>query len=132
MVDPATLARSVLENVEAQTFCLWARLCVYVSGRITPVLRSYIDERYPGFVQTVSSEHSELNDFQFWRMLLKWIDAQVWARATAEGWNHALAYYTAANCTYKKANDRWLKTKRALEDGVLTDVPLYEFWRDEE
>ena len=133
LVDPATLARAVFENVEAQTFCLWARLCVYVSGRITPVLRSYLDERYPGFVQTVSSEQStELNDLQFWRMLRTWIDTHAWARATVEGWNHALAYYTAADSTYKKANDRWLKTKRALEGGVLTDIPLYEFWRDEE
>jgi hypothetical protein len=75
LVDPAILARAVFENVEAQTFCLWARLCVYVSGRITPLLRSYLDERYPGFVQTVSSEQStELNDLQFWQLLRKWID----------------------------------------------------------
>ena len=53
LVDPATLARAVFENVEAQTFCLWARLCICVSGRITPLLGSYLDERYPGFAQTV-------------------------------------------------------------------------------
>jgi len=133
LVDPATLARAVSENVEAQTFCLWARLCVYVYGRITPALRSYLDERYPGFAQTVSSqEPRDVDDLQFWRMLRKWIDTHTWARAAAEGWNHALGYYTAADSAYKKANDRWFETKRALEGGVLTEMPMYEFWRDGE
>ena len=130
-VDPVTLAHAVCENVEAQIFCLWARLCVYVYGRITPALRSYLDERCPGFAGTVSSEESrDLNDLEFWRMLRKWFDAQVFGHATAEGWNHALGYYTAAHPDYKKADERWLNTKRALESGTLTDMPLYEFWRD--
>ena len=132
LVDPATFAHAVCENVEAQIFCLWARLCVYLHGHITPVLRSYLDERYPGFAQTVATEESrDVNDLQFWRMLRKWIETYVFARATAEGWNHALGYYTAANSVYQRASDRWLETKRALESGVLTDMPLYEFWRDE-
>jgi hypothetical protein len=65
-------------------------------------------------------------------MLRKWIDTHVFGRATAEGWNDALGYYTAADPAYKKANERWLETKRALEGGTLTDMPLYEFWRDGE
>ena len=130
-MDPTALAQAVSENVEAQTFSLWARLCVYLWGRITPLLRSYLDEKCPGFAQTISSEQStDLDDLQFWQMLRKWIDSQVFGRPTAEGWNHALGYYTAADPAYKKANDRWLETKRALESGTLTDVPLYEFWRD--
>jgi hypothetical protein len=63
-------------------------------------------------------------------MLRKWIDTQVFARAAAEGWNHALGYYTAANPAYKKATERWLITKRAVDSGTLTDMPLYECWRD--
>lgn len=98
-----------------------------------PVLRSYLDERCPGFAQSVSLEEStDVNDLHFWRMLRKWIDAHVLERATAEGWNHALGYYTAADPTCNKATDRWLETKRALEDGRLTDLPLYEFWRNGE
>lgn len=131
LVDPATLASAISENVEAQIFCLWARLCVYVYGRITPALRSYLDEKCPGFAETVSSDKStDLNHLEFWRVLRNWIDTQVFGHATAEGWNHALGYYTAAHPAYKKANERWLKTKRALESGALTDIPLYEFWRD--
>jgi hypothetical protein len=132
-VDPTTLAHAVSENVEAQTFCLWARLCVYICGRITPVLRSYLDERCPGFAQTVSSgESRDVDDLQFWRMLRKWIDTRVFGRAIAEGWNHALDYYTAANPAYQKAHERWSETKRALESGMLTEMPLYEFWREAE
>jgi hypothetical protein len=102
-------------------------------GRVTPVLRSYLDERCPGFAQTVSWDASrDVDDLQFWRMLRKWIDSHVFGRATAEGWNHALGYYTAADPAYKKANEQWLETKRALEGGTLTDMPLYEFWRDGE
>jgi hypothetical protein len=130
LVDPATLAHAVSENVKAQIFCLWARLCVYVYGGITPALRSYLDEKCPGFAETVSSEEStDINDLQFWRMLRKWIDTHAFGHARAEGWNHALGYYTAADPDYKKANERWLQTKRALESGTLTDMPLYEFWR---
>lgn len=133
LVDPGILAHAVSENVEAQSFCLWARLCVYIYGRITPLLRSYLDERCPGFAQTVSSgESRDLNDLQFWRMLRKWIDTHVFERAAAEGWNHALGYYTAANPAYKRASERWLETKQELENGTLTDIPLYEFWRDGE
>jgi len=133
LVDPGILAHAVSENVEAQSFCLWARLSVYIYGRITPLLRSYLDERCPGFAQTVSlGESRDVNDLQFWRMLRKWFDSQLFGRATAEGWNHALGYYTAANPAYKKVNERWLETKRALEGGTLTDLPLYEFWRDGE
>ena len=33
LVDPGTLAHAVSQNVEAQTFCLWARLSVYMYGR---------------------------------------------------------------------------------------------------
>lgn len=121
------------ENVEAQIFCLWARLCIYIYGRITPALRSYLDEKCPGFAETVSSEESrDIKDLQFWRMLRKWIDTHTFGRATAEGWNHALGYYTAANSAYRKANAHWLETKRALDSGTLTDMPLYEFWRDGE
>lgn len=98
---------------------------------MTPVLRSYLDERCPGFAQTVSPEQSrDLNDIEFWRMLREWIDTHVFERATTEGWNHALGYYTAAHPAYKRANERWFKTKRALESGTLIDIPLYEFWRD--
>jgi hypothetical protein len=133
LVDSITLAHAVSENAEAQTFCLWARLCVYLCGRITPVLRSYLDERCPGFIQTLSLEGSiDVNDLQFWQMLRKWIDAHVFGRAKAEGWSHALGYYTTANPAYKKATERWLETKRALESGTLTDIPVYEFWRDGE
>jgi hypothetical protein len=132
-VDAVTLAHAVSENVEAQIFCLWARLCIYIYGRITPALRSYLDEKCPGFAETVSSEESrDIKDLQFWRMLRKWIDTHTFGRATAEGWNHALGYYTAANSAYRKANAHWLETKRALDSGTLTDMPLYEFWRDGE
>jgi hypothetical protein len=132
-VDPATLARAVSENVEAQTFCLWARLCVYTYGRITPVLRSYLDERCPGFAQTVSSEESgDVDDLQFWQMLRKWIATHAFGHAESQGWSDALGYYVAADPTYKKANQRWLETQQALEEGTLTDVPLYEFWREGE
>ncbi len=131
LVDYATLAHAISENVEAQIFCLWARLCVYAYGRITPVLRSYLDEKCPRFAETVSSDKlTDLNDLEFWRMLRKWFDAQFFSHATAEGWNHALGYYTAANPAYKKATERWLITKRAVDSGTLTDMPLYEFWRD--
>lgn len=133
LLDPAILAHAVSENVEAQIFSLWARLSVYIYGRITPVLRSYLDERCPGFAQTVSSEQSgDVDDLEFWRMLRRWIDTHVFERATTEGWNHALGFYTAADPVYKKAHERWLRTKRALESGTLTDLPLYEFWRDAE
>ena len=96
-VEPAVLEQAVKENVEAQTFCFWARLCVYVHGRITPLLRSYLDERCPGFIDTISSQDTaDLNDVVFWQKLRDWMEMHLFARAPSEGWRDALAYYTAA------------------------------------
>ncbi len=132
-VDPATLAQAVDENVEAQAFCFWARLCIYAYGRITPVLRSYLDERCPGFVDTVRGQKSpNLDVVAFWHMLQEWIETHVFERAVREGWRDALGYYTAAHPRYKKVSEQWSETQRALDDRTIADLPLYEFWRDEQ
>lgn len=133
LVDPATLAEAVSENVEAERFCWWARLCIYAYGHVTPVLRSYLDERCPGFLETVHEEESkDLDEVAFWHMLREWIESHVFGRAMREGWRDALAYYTTADPGCKKAFDQWFQTKRALEDDILTEIPLYEIWRDEQ
>ena len=132
-VEPAVLEQAVKENVEAQTFCFWARLCVYVHGRITPLLRSYLDERCPGFIDTISSQDTaDLNDVVFWQKLRDWMEMHLFARAPSEGWRDALAYYTAADSACQRANDRWSRTKRDLDHGTRLEIPLYELWRDGE
>ena len=133
LVDPATLARAVDQNVEAQAFCFWARLCIYAYGRITPVLQSYLDERCPGFVDTARGQKSSnLDAVAFWHMLQEWIEAHVFERAVREGWRDALGYYTAAHPRYKKVSEHWFETQRALDDHAMADLPLYELWRDEQ
>jgi hypothetical protein len=76
LVDPATLARAVDQNIEAQAFCFWARLCIYAYGRITPVLQSYLDERCPGCVDSArGQEYRNVDAVSFWHMLQEWIEA---------------------------------------------------------
>lgn len=131
-VDPSTLAQAVDANLEAQKFCWWARLCIHAYGRITPILKSYLDERCPGFVQSVRTEaSSDFDELAFWHALRKWIEDHVFERAVREGWRDALAYYTAADSRSNEASDHWLKTQQALDDDSLTEIPLYEIWRDE-
>jgi len=92
-----------------------------------------LDERCPGFLETVrEKESNDLNELAFWHMLRQWIEVHVFGRAVHEGWRDALAYYTAADPRSKKTSDYWLKTQQALEDDILTEIPLYEIWRDDQ
>lgn len=132
-VEPAVLEQAVKENVEAQTFCFWARLCVYVHGRITPLLRSYLDERCPGFIDTISPQDTaDLHDIVFWQKLRDWMEMHLFARALREGWRDALACYTAADPACQRANELWSRTKRDLDHGTRLEIPPYELWRDTE
>ena len=132
LVDPSTLAEAVDRNVEAQAFCFWARLCFCAYGRITPVLRSYLDERCPGFVRTVPARGSpDFDAVAFWQKLQKWVEAHVFGRAVREGWYDALGYYTAAHPRYRKVSEHWRETQQAIDTQKKAEIPLYEFWRDE-
>jgi len=128
-VDPATLSAAIEVNIEAQSFCYWVRLSVFANRRITPVLRSCIDEKYPGFLECACSE-VPMDDLAIWQALQEWISTHVFDKAAMEGWRDALGYYTAAAPSYKKVSDLWHKTQDALESGRLRSVPPYELWRD--
>ena len=128
-VDPATLSAAVEMNIEAQAFCYWVRLSVFAEGRITPVLRSCLDERYPGFSEFACSE-GPVDDLAIWQALQEWITTHVFQKAATEGWRDALGYYTAAAPSYRKVSALWHKTQDTLESGRLTSVPPYELWRE--
>ena len=128
-VDPATLSAAIEMNIEAQSFCYWVRLSVFANRRITPVLRSYLDEKYPGFFEFACPE-VPVDDLAIWQALQDWISNHVFEKASIEGWRDALGYYTAATSSYKKVSDLWHTTQHALESGRLTSLPSYELWRD--
>src|ERR1035441_8531922 len=98
---------------------------------ISTKMQAILDERCPGFIGALTAyreSHSDEREF-LWLRLIEWIDHNIFESANAEGWRHALGFYSARDPCLDRVREYWLRCDEAWRLQPPTELPSLDDWR---
>lgn len=85
------LAEGTAAFAEWHMIILWVRIITETADQVPEIVRSELQSRRPGFLESHSREQKD--GLPIWKSLEECVTAQCFAKARAEGWFDALMYY---------------------------------------
>ena len=84
------LAEGAAAFAEWHMIILWVRVITETADQLPQIVRSALQSRCPGFLESQSREQED--NLPIWKSLEEWVTAHCFAKPRAEGWFNALMY----------------------------------------
>jgi hypothetical protein len=123
------LAEGAGAFAEWHMIILWVRVITETADQVPEVVRSALQSRCPGFLETQGREQKE--NLPIWKSLEEWVTAHCFAKARAEGWFDALMYYAYKDLRTEQAWTTWKRTKADWRHAAPARWPTLEQWTGE-
>ena len=108
---------------------LWVRVITETAEQLPQIVRSALQSRCPGFLESQSREQKD--NLPVWKSLEEWVTAHQFATARAEGWFDALMYYAYKDLRTEQAWTTWERTKADWRQTAPVRWPTLEQWTSE-
>jgi hypothetical protein len=132
LVAPDRLAKTITEFIERRAFSYWLRLIVEIQGFVSEPMNAILQQRCPGFLEysaAYSAEHPREPAF-LWLRFIEWTDETLFHVPIAEGWRHALGYYSTRDPRMDRFRTYWKQCRRAWKLQPPASFPDFESWRE--
>jgi hypothetical protein len=132
LVSPERLAQTITEFIEWRAFSYWLRLIVETQGFVSDSMIAILQERCSGFLEYAAAyakEHPREPEF-LWLRFLEWIDKKRFHVPIADGWRHALGYYSTRDPRMDQLRVHWKHCRRAWKLQPPASFPDFECWRE--
>jgi hypothetical protein len=116
------------QYLDWQEFYFWARSVIETEDGIPVFLQPTIDQRCPGFRQSLSSSNDEISQSSS-LTLWDWIDERVFVQVRDEGWFDAVEFFAVRHPRYQRAQACWLRCIRDWQAAKPASYPSLEEWR---
>ena len=123
------LADGAAAFAEWHLIILWVRVITETAEQLPQIVRSALQSRCPGFLESQSRKQSD--SLPVWRSLEEWVTAHQFATARAEGWFDALMYYAYKDLRTEQAWTTWERTKADWHQTAPVSWPTLEHWTSE-
>ena len=123
------LAEGAAAFAEWHMIILWVRVITETADQLPQIVRSALQSRCPGFLESRSREQKD--DLPIWKSLEEWVTAHAFASARAEGWFDALMYYAYKDLRTEQAWTTWERTKADWRQTAPVRWPTLEQWTSE-
>jgi hypothetical protein len=123
------LAEGAAAFAEWHIIILWVRVITETADQIPQIVRSALQSRCPGFLESRSREQED--DLPIWKSLEEWVTAHAFASPRAEGWFDALMYYAYKDLRTEQAWTTWERTKAEWRHAAPVRWPTMEQWISE-
>lgn len=123
------LAEGAAAFAEWHMIILWVRVITETAEQLPQTVRSALQSRCPGFLESQSREQKD--SLPVWKSLEEWVTAQQFARARAEGWFDALMYYAYKDLRTEQSWTTWERTKADWRQTAPVRWPTLEQWTSE-
>jgi hypothetical protein len=123
------LAEGAAAFAEWHVVLLWVRVITESSEQLPQIVRSSVQARCPGFLESQHWEHAD--NPPIWKSLEKWVAAHQFAAARAEGWFDALMYYAYQDLRTEQAWTTWERTKADWRQKAPARWPTLDQWTSE-
>ena len=123
------LAEGAAAFAEWHMIILWVRIITETTEQLPEIVRSVLQSRCPGFLDSRSREQKD--NLPIWKSLEEWVTAQCFARARADGWFDALMYYAYKDLRTEQAWTTWERTKADWRHTAPVGWPTLEQWTSE-
>ena len=123
------LAEGAAAFAEWHVIILWVRAIVETADQLPEIVRSALQSRCPGFLE--SRRREQKDNLPIWKSLEEWITAHCFAKARAEGWFDALMYYAYMDLRTEQAWTTWERTKAVWRHTPPAQWPTLEQWTSE-
>ena len=123
------LAEGASAFVEWHMIILWVRVITETAEQLPQIVRSELQSRCPGFLESQSREQKD--NLPVWKSLEDWVTAHRFATARAEGWFDALMYYAYRDLRTEQAWTTWERTKADWRQAAPARWPTLEQWTSE-
>jgi hypothetical protein len=126
------LAQAITEFIEWRAFSYWLRLTIETQGFVSGAIIEILQQRCSGFLKYASAyakEHPGEPEF-LWLRFLEWADEKLFHIPIAEGWRHALGYYSTRDPRMDQLRRHWKQCRRAWKVQPPEPFPSFERWRE--
>jgi hypothetical protein len=123
------LAESAAAFAEWHLIILWVRVITETAEQLPQIVRSALQSRCPGFLESQSREQKDV--LPVWKSLEEWGTAHQFATASAEGWFDALMYYAYKDLRTEQTWTTWERTKADWRQAMPVKWPTLEQWTSE-
>ena len=123
------LAEAASAFVEWHMIILWVRVITETAEQLPQIVRSELQSRCPGFLESQSREQKD--NLPVWKSLEDWVAAHRFATARAEGWLDAMMYYAYKDLRTEQALTTWERTKADWRHAAPARWPTLEQWTSE-
>jgi hypothetical protein len=120
------LAEGAAAFAEWHMIILWVRVITETADQLPQIVRSTLQLRCPGFLESQSREQKD--NLPLWKSLEEWCTAHFFAEARAEGWFDALMYYAYKDLRTEQAWTTWERTKADWRHAAPVGWPTLEQW----
>jgi len=129
LVPWGQLAEGAAAFAEWHMIILWVRVITETAAQLPQIVRSALQSRGPGFLESQSRE--QVDTLPIWKSLEEWVTVNCFARARAEGWFDALMYYAYKDLRTEQAWTTWERTKADWRQAAPVRWPTLEQWTSE-
>src|SRR5436853_4555014 len=123
------LADGAAAFAEWHIIILWVRVITETADQLPQIVRSTLQSRCPGFLESQSREQK--HNLPLWKSLEEWCTAHFFAEARVEGWFDALMYYAYKDLRTEQAWTTWERTKADWRHAAPARWPTLEQWTSE-
>lgn len=123
------LAEGAAAFAEWHMIILWVRAITETADQLPGIVRSALQSRCPGFLESQSREQED--KLPIWKSLEEWVTAHCFAKPRAEGWFDALMYYAYKDLRTEQAWTTWERTKADWHHAPPARWPTLEQWTSE-
>jgi hypothetical protein len=124
LVPWSRLQQAAEAYVEWLTFLLWVRAIMEAAEDVPESLRSALDHRCPGFLDSERPSRRRWD----WRALEEWVAEHRFAEAKAGGWFTALTYYAYKDLRTEQAWTLWERSTAAWSRRQPVRWPTFDEW----
>ena len=113
-----------------QEFCFWVRSILEIEDDVPRWLAAILQERCPGFLETVTPNSSEaLNLRPLSLQLEDWIDDHDFSSAKKDGWFNAITHYAVRDPRYRRAEACWTACVEQWKKAKPAQYPTFGEWK---
>jgi hypothetical protein len=122
--------RLVAQYIEWEAFALWVRLIVEREPELPPEVAAAIEQRCPGFLDHLRSEHPGGPDYStwFWRHLLGWFDSRILTDATRPLSLESVRDAARTHLRGERVAEYWADCSSRWQKDPPAPLPSFEQW----